>query len=432
MDQAAWKRCEHEYAKAGALDEKRGALDALALQIAAAVDAAAERQVYVKTGDAATSAGWESLRAGDVEGGEKARLRAAEQYLAAGEEKSAILEELDAGIRDAAEKREIEMRMARARKREEEAAFEKKRVAEEDVRRKLDERRRKEEEDKVKEEEQAKRKREENEKRQQEEDEKRRIEDEEREQRQAEEARKAALLNLKIADEKFSEARTKIVEKDFIGAQAARQAATDAYVKAGEDRYGELKMLDADIDEAIRKRDEAEFYDLARKKAFEQATLAQVGTARVLEGTVGVLEDSAGSQTACVKHACMHARTHAYKHRCAGGRLLMGRCRLGRPVGKRQKMPPKHVPLLNSKRPVAGGKRRKVGKWQQQLEAGRQSAIAATGSLTCRRCRAWCSGSHRPRPAGLLRRIRMTQTVRGGLVSAGCFFLSTAPGGPPF
>ena len=109
----------------------------------------------------------------------------------------------------------------------------------------------------------------------------------------------------------------------------------------------------------------------------------------------------------------------------------MRRCRSGRPVGKRQNMPPEKAPSLNSKRHVAGGKRRKVGKWQQQLEAGRQSAIAAAGSLIRRRCRAWCSGSHLPRPAGLLRRIRTMQSVRGGLVSAGCFFLSTAPGVPP-
>ena len=120
-EQAEWKKSEHAYTKAEALDENRDELDVLALQIDAAVDGAAERLQRITAGDAAVASGWERVRERDVEGANKERMRAAGEYKAGKEDRDTVLGELDDAIRDAAEKKEIEMRMARARRREEEA-----------------------------------------------------------------------------------------------------------------------------------------------------------------------------------------------------------------------------------------------------------------------------------------------------------------------
>ena len=63
--------------------------------------------------------------------------------------------------------------------------------------------------------------------------------------------------------------------QNFDDARAARQSATEFYVKAGAEKYDDLKKLDSEIDAAIKKKEDAEFFELAKKKAFAQATEAQ-------------------------------------------------------------------------------------------------------------------------------------------------------------
>ena len=272
IEQAAWKRAEHEYTQAEALSDHRDVLDNLALEISSAADAAAFRHECIAAGDAAVASAWEKIRIGDVEGARTARQTAADAYADGGEGKSGVLQEVNNAIRDAAEQKEIKMRIANAQKRrEEEEALEEQKLRQEEFERKQKEeiRRREEEEERELKECEETRRLEEEKRRQGEEQEKLRREEE------AQVRNKAVLASLKMADDKVCEAREKISEKDFDAAKLARQAATDAYVKAGADRYSELKALDAEIDEAIRKQEQAEFYIRARAKAFEQATLAQ-------------------------------------------------------------------------------------------------------------------------------------------------------------
>lgn len=239
-EQAEWKKSEHAYTKAEALDENRDELDVLALQIDAAVDGAAERLQRITAGDAAVASGWERVRERDVEGANKERMRAAGEYKAGKEDRNTVLGELDDAIRDAAEKKEIEMRMARARRREEEAAMEAKRAAEEEARKKLQERQQKEEERARKEEEEAERRRvEEDKRRKEEEDERQRIEDQMR--RAAAEKMTQGLEERNDADEE--KARTEEMTVAKLAAQRAAVIAAKKIVTDSDEESSTAQMV---------------------------------------------------------------------------------------------------------------------------------------------------------------------------------------------
>jgi actin-related protein len=93
--------------------------------------------------------------------------------------------------------------------------------------------------------------------------------------KQEEEARREAAANLQAGNEQMAKARDKLAKGDLDGARAARQVALGFYVKAGEDKYKDLKELDKLIDAEAEKKRDAEFFELAKKNAFEQAIKAQ-------------------------------------------------------------------------------------------------------------------------------------------------------------
>jgi len=215
-----------------------------------------------------------------------------------------LFQELDNEIRDAADAKEIQERLDRAnkkkaeeeekrrkaaeeeqtrrkeeRERNEQIQQERKTAEEEKVRRKEDERKRNEEMQEMQREmkaaaEEKERKAQEDAKRMAQEEARKRGE-EEKERKESEEEKRKSAAYISAGNEKMEEARRKIEIKNFDGAKESRQEATECFVKAGQDKYDELKILDAAIDAAVKKKEEAEFFDLAKKKAFEQAAAAQ-------------------------------------------------------------------------------------------------------------------------------------------------------------
>jgi hypothetical protein len=218
---------------------------------------------------------------------------------------SEFFQELENEIRDAADAKEIQERLDRAnkkkseeeekrrkaaeeeqtrrkeeeRKRNEQIQQERKAAKEEQVRRKEDERRINEEMQEMQREmkaaaEERERKVQEDAKRMAEEEARKRGE-EEKERKESEEEKRRSAAYIFSGNEKMAEARRKIEMKNFDGAKESRQEATECFVKAGQDKYDELKILDAAIDAAVKKKEEAEFFEVAKKKAFEQAAAAQ-------------------------------------------------------------------------------------------------------------------------------------------------------------
>ena len=204
------------------------------------------------------------------------------------------MQELDNEIRDAADAKEIQERLDRANKKKAEKEEKRRRAAEEEQTRRKEERERNEQiqqERKAAEDEQVRRKEDER-KRNEEmqemqremkaaaEERERKVQEDarrmaEEERKESEEEKRKSAAYISAGNEKMGEARRKIEIKNFEGAKESRQQATECFVKAGQDKYDELKILDAEIDAAVKKKEEAEFFEVAKKKAFEQAAAAQ-------------------------------------------------------------------------------------------------------------------------------------------------------------